>query len=277
MRRSAHRDRYALAVTEPSESPVEPSSAPSAEPWVLDLDGVIWLGNEPIPGAADAVKRLQASGSEVLFVTNMSRLTEAEQEAKLAGHGIDATGSVVTSAMAAGQLINPGERVLVIGGPGIDEAIEKQGGTVVEHHPADAVIVGIDPTFSYEELGRAMTAVRGGARLIGTNHDPTYPTAEGLKPGGGAIVAAIAYAAEIEPVFAGKPNVAAADLVRARLGDRGLMVGDRPDSDGEFATALGYDFGLVLSGVTKAENLPVEPTPAVVADDLASLVTTRLG
>ncbi len=246
------------------------------EPWVLDLDGVIWLGNEPIPGASEAVARLTAAGASVLFVTNMSRLTEAEQEKKLAGHGIDASGAVVTSAMAAGQLVEPGHRVVVVGGPGIDEAVERRGGTVVPHGPADAVIVGIDPTFDYDELGRAMTAVRGGARLIGTNHDPTYPTAEGLKPGGGAIVAAIAAAAETEPIFAGKPHAAAADLVRARLGDRGLMVGDRPDSDGLFAKELGYDFGLVLSGVTGADDLPVEPSPAVVAEDLATLVSVRL-
>jgi 4-nitrophenyl phosphatase len=247
------------------------------EPWVLDLDGVIWLGNEPIPGAADAVARLQQAGSEVLFVTNMSRLTEGEQEAKLASHGIDATGSVVTSAMAAGALVAEGERVLVVGGHGIDEAVIKRGGVVVDAAPADAVIVGIDPAFDYDELWRAMTAVRGGARLIGTNHDPTYPTSEGLKPGGGAIVAAIAAASETEPVFAGKPNAPAADVVRARLGDSGLMVGDRPDSDGLFATALGYDFGLVLSGVTSRADLPVEPTPVVVADDLAALVAERLG
>lgn len=247
------------------------------EPWVLDLDGVIWLGNEPIPGAADAVERLQSAGAEVLFVTNMSRLTEAEQEAKLASHGIDASGAVLTSAMAAGGAVESGDRVVVVGGPGIDEAVEKRGGRVVRSGPAELVIVGIDPSFDYDELGRAMLAVRGGARLVGTNHDPTYPTAEGLKPGGGAIVAAIAAAAEVEPVFAGKPHATAADLVRARLGDRGLMVGDRPDSDGMFAVELGYDFGLVLSGVTSTEDLPVEPTPAVVADDLASLVSTRLG
>ncbi len=246
------------------------------EPWVVDLDGVIWLGSEPIPGAAEAVKRLQAHGAEVLFVTNMSRLTEAEQEAKLAAHGIDATGSVVTSAMAAGRMIEPGERVLVVGGPGIDEAVARRGGTVVERAPADAVIAGIEPSFDYDDLGRAMTAVRAGARLIGTNHDPTYPTADGLRPGGGAIVAAIAAAAETEPIFAGKPHAGAVTLVRDRLGDRGLMVGDRPDSDGLFATALGYEFGLVLSGVTKRDDLPVEPTPAVVAEDLASLVSTRL-
>lgn len=247
------------------------------EPWVLDLDGVIWLGSEPIPGAADAVSRLQAEGAEVLFVTNMSRLTEAEQEAKLATHGIDATGSVVTSAMAAGRFVEPGDRAVVVGGPGIGEAVEKRGGRVVDGGPADVVIVGIDPSFDYDELGRAMLAVRGGARLVGTNHDPTYPTAEGLKPGGGSIVAAIAAAAEVEPVFAGKPHATAAQLVRDRLGSTGLMVGDRPDSDGLFAAALGYDFGLVLSGVTSAGDLPVEPDPAVVADDLASLVTARLG
>lgn len=249
---------------------------PVIEPWVLDLDGVIWLGNEPIPGAADAVKLLQDAGAPVLFVTNMSRLTEAEQEKKLASHGINAIGSVITSAMAAGHYVEAGDRVVIIGGQGINEAVEKQGGTVVENGPAEVVIVGIEPGFNYDELGRAMTAVRGGARLIGTNHDPTYPTSEGLKPGGGSIVAAIAYAAETEPVYGGKPNAGAADLVRAKLGDQGLMVGDRPDSDGLFATALGYDFGLVLSGVTSAEDLPVEPNPAIVSDDLFSMVKTRL-
>ena len=254
--------------------PIDSSSATSK--WVLDLDGVIWIGAAPIPGAADAVGRLQASGAEVLFVTNLSRLTEAEQEAKLAGHGIEAGGAVITSAMAAGSLVEPGDRVLVVGGPGIDEAAEKRGGRVVASDPADIVIVGLDPAFDYDELGRAMTAVRGGARLVGTNHDPTYPTEDGLKPGGGAIVAAIAAAAETEPVFAGKPNGAAAELVRARLGDDGLMVGDRPDSDGEFATALGYEFGLVLSGVTHREHLPVSPRPAHVADDLAALVDALL-
>lgn len=247
------------------------------EPWVLDLDGVIWLGNEPIPGAADAVATLQSAGAEVLFVTNMSRLTEAEQEAKLAAHGIDATGAVLTSAMAAGRAVEPGDRVVVVGGPGIDEAVEKRGGRVVERGPAELVIVGIDPSFDYDELGRAMLAVRDGARLIGTNHDPTLPTAEGLRPGGGAIVAAIATAAEVDPEYAGKPHATAAALVRDRLGDRGLMVGDRPDSDGLFAVELGYDFALVLSGVTSNDDLPVEPTPAMVANDLATLVSTRLG
>lgn len=246
-------------------------------PWVLDLDGVIWIGNDPIAGAADAVGRLQASGAEVLFVTNMSALTVAEQEAKLAGHGIDAVGSVVTSALAGAELVEPGEKVLVIGGHGIDEAVQLRGATVVDSGPADAVVIGMAPDFGYDDLWRAMTAVRGGARLIGTNHDPTYPTPEGLKPGGGTIVEAVAYCSEVTAVYAGKPKAPVANLVRKRLGSEGIMVGDRPDSDGLFARELGYQFALVLTGVVSREDLPVEPTPDMVADSLAALVDLRLG
>ena len=245
-------------------------------PWVLDLDGVIWIGSDPIAGAADAVARLQAAGIEVLFVTNMSALTVADQEAKLASHGIDATGAVVTSAMAAAELVHPGESALVIGGPGINEAVETRGATVVDGAAADAVVVGMEPNITYDDMWRAMTAVRDGARLIGTNHDPTYPTPEGLKPGGGTIVEAIAYASEVRPTYAGKPRQPVADLVRKRLGETGIMVGDRPDSDGLFAQELGYDFALVLTGVVSRDDLPVEPAPKLVADSLAALVDERL-
>lgn len=225
-----------------------------------------------MPGAAEAVERLRRSGAAMVFVTNMSALTVAQQEAKLAACGIDATGSVITSATAAGQLIEPGERVLVVGGPGIDEAVELAGAEVCTSGPADAVVVGMDPGFDYDTLTRAMRAVRGGARLIGTNHDPSYPTERGLEPGGGSLLAAVAAAAEAVPVMAGKPNRPIVDCVRGRIGDSGVVVGDRPDSDGMFAQALGYEFALVLSGVTGPDDLPVSPEPQYCAPDLASLV-----
>lgn len=244
--------------------------------WVLDLDGVIWIGDAPIAGAADAVARLQHAGESVVFVTNMSKLTVADQEAKLGRHGIDAAGAVVTSAMAAGRCVVAGERVVVVGGPGIVEAVESRGATVVDSETADAVVVGFQPGFDYDELTRAMLPVRNGARLIGTNHDPTYPTPEGIRPGGGAIVAAIAYAAETEATMAGKPNEAQAECVRDLIGPTGIVVGDRPDSDGLFAVRLGYEFGLVLSGVTSEADLPVEPAPDIIADDLAAMVAARL-
>lgn len=210
----------------------------------------------------------------MVFVTNMSRLTVAEQEAKLARAGIRGEGRVVTSAMAAGSLVEAGERVLVIGGPGIVEAVEANGGTVVDDGPADAVVVGLHPDFVYADAGRAMRAVRSGARFIATNHDPTYPTPDGLEAGGGAIVAMVAHAAETEPVYAGKPHDAVVRLVRDRLGDTGVVVGDRADSDGRFARALGYEFALVLSGVTDRDDLPVDPAPDHVHADLAEVVRT---
>ncbi len=234
------------------------------------------MGRTPVPGAAEAVERLRRSGASLVFVTNMSALTVAEQEARLAACGIDATGLVVTSATAAGRLVHTGERVLVVGGPGIVEAVEAAGAEVCESEAVDAVIVGIDPGFDYDVLGRAMRAVRAGARLIGTNHDPSYPTESRLEPGGGAVLAAVATAAETVPTMAGKPNDPVVGCVRDRIGGTGVVVGDRPDSDGCFARALGYEFALVLSGVTGADDLPVSPEPQYCAPDLATLVD-RMG
>ena len=156
--------------------------------------------------------------------------------------------------------------------------VPNPSGTLAATEPAvDAVVVGMDPSFDYAACGRAMRAVRAGARLIGTNHDPTYPTPARLEAGGGAILAAVAAAAETEPILAGKPNDATVSCVRERLGDGpGMVIGDRPDSDGLLAEALGFGFALVLSGVTSPEELPVHPPPTVVAPDLAGVVDALL-
>jgi 4-nitrophenyl phosphatase len=241
--------------------------------WLLDLDGVVWLSGVPVPGSVDAIARLRAAGERVVFVTNNSSARVGDQEARLAAIGIPAVGDVLTSAMAAAALLEPGTSALVAGGPGIDEALEARGVTPVREGPADAVLVGFHRDFDYERLRIAAGAVRAGARLIGTNDDATYPTPEGEIPGGGAILAAVAYASSVEPVVAGKPNVAMADALRALVGDGPhVMVGDRPSTDGLFARRLGATFGLVLSGVTTRGELPVEPAPDVVGADLADVV-----
>jgi 4-nitrophenyl phosphatase len=242
--------------------------------WVFDLDGVIWRGSRPIPGAAEAVAELIARGDDVLFVTNMSGNPVAVVEEKLAALGIDAAGRVVTSAMAAVQLVQPGERVVACAGVGVVEALERRGAAVVPGGPADAVIVGYHREFDYERMAIAMRAVRGGARLIGTNDDATYPVDDGLLPGNGALLAAVATASGVTPIVAGKPHAPMAAFVRDRIGPVGVMVGDRPDTDGGFARALDYRFALVLSGVTRREDLPVEPDPDVVAADVAEVVRT---
>ncbi len=242
--------------------------------WALDLDGVLWTGTIPIPGSAAAVSRLIALGHEVAFVTNNSFATVAEQEAKLVSMGIDAPGRFMSSAMAGALLVEPGERVMVLGGPGIREAVVARGATLVSEGPADALLVGLDWDLSYDRLRTATQAVDGGARFIATNTDPTYPTEFGFYPGAGAIVAAVATATGVRPVVAGKPEQPAARLVRDRFGTEGVMVGDRPETDGAFAEALGYRFALVLTGVVGRSDLPVDPVPEFVGDDLAAVVAT---
>lgn len=251
--------------------------------WALDLDGVIWSGTDPIPGSAEAVVGLRSAGHSVVFVTNNSFATIGQQEAKLASFGIDAADSVITSSQAAASLMTPGERAVVLGGPGVVEALDARGVDVVDHHGLsdgehaiaaaniDAVVVGLDWDLDYHRLSVAVQAVLAGARLVATNIDPTYPSERGLLPGAGAFVAAVAEATGSTPVVAGKPEAAAAAMVRARFGSHGVMVGDRPETDGAFAVALGYDFGLVLSGVTTSPD-GVVPTPQMVAPDLATLV-----
>jgi 4-nitrophenyl phosphatase len=242
--------------------------------WVLDLDGVVWLAETPIPGAADAVRRLRAAGERVVFVTNNSHPTETEYVVKLEQHGIDARGAVISSAMAAASLIAPGERVLVFGGQGVVEALDKRGAIVIEEGQPDVVVVGFHRDFNYERMRIAATAVRAGARLVATNDDATYPTPEGLIPGAGAILAGIERAAGVRAIVAGKPYEPMANIVRERLGDGdGIVVGDRPDTDGKLADRLGYRFALVLTGVITAEQVAsVDPKPDEVAADLATLV-----
>lgn len=154
-------------------------------PWALDLDGVIWLGDAPVPGSADAVARLVAHGEEVVFVTNNSSQPVAEVEAKLVAHGIDAAGAVLTSAMAAATLVAPGEVALVCAGPGVEEALVARGATTVREGDADVVVVGFHRDFDYGRMEAASTAVRRGARLVATNDDATYPTERGPVPGRG--------------------------------------------------------------------------------------------
>ncbi len=136
---------------------------------LCDLDGVVWLAHQPIAGSVDAVVRMRASGHRVLFVTNNSASTIADQEQALQQIGIPASGDVVSSSMAAARLLQRGERVLVTGGPGIVEAVERQGAIAVRNTgaeisgPVDAVVVGLHRDFDYPRLAVAATAVRAGA------------------------------------------------------------------------------------------------------------------
>jgi 4-nitrophenyl phosphatase len=244
--------------------------------------------HQPIAGSVHAIESLRQAGHRVLFVTNNSYSVVSDQENALAKIGIDARNDVITSSQAAGSLLRKGERVLLGGGPGAVEAIRSAGAILagrsddhlnIESVTAemrsetdqsfDVVMVGYHPTFDYRGLTRLSHAVRGGARLIATNDDATYPTPHGLIPGGGSILAAVVAASGVEPIVAGKPYEPIADLVRRVLGITDLsdawMVGDRPSTDGLFAQTVGCKFAQVLTGISSADkssdtalNLPIE-------------------
>jgi 4-nitrophenyl phosphatase len=247
-------------------------------PLLCDLDGVVWLSHEAIPGSVDAIARVREAGHRVLFVTNNSSARVEVQEAALASIGIPAVGDVLTSAMAAALLMQPGQRALVCGGEGLVQALEARGVEVCADDEVDAivdaVVVGWHRTFDYDGLTRAARAVQRGARLIGTNDDATYPTPDGPIPGGGAILAAVQTACGLEPVIAGKPYEPMAALVRAAVGEAGaaaaVMVGDRPSTDGRFAVTLGCRYAHVWSGVTPRGS-EVVPVPDLSVADLAAV------
>lgn len=244
--------------------------------WALDLDGVIWRGDVLLSGADEAVARLRGVGQRVVFVTNNSYHRAGATVDKLTALGVPAVADdVLTSAQAAASMLEADSTALVCAGPGVEEALVAAGVLIVDLAPdtaPDAVVVGWHPEFDYEGLTRAVTAVLGGARLLATNDDATYPMASGLTPGGGALAAAVAYASGVEPEVAGKPHEPMVSLTRRRAGTVEMMVGDRPSTDGRFARRLGARFGLVLSGVTTEADLPGDPAADIVAADLAALV-----
>lgn len=255
---------------------------------LCDLDGVVWLAHEPIEGSVEAVARIRASGRRVMFVTNNSAATTAEHEEALEQVGVPAKGEVISSAMAAASMLSKGQRVLVTGGPGVVEAVERRGATAVLNNGVeldasfDAVVVGLHRDFDYWRLAVAAAEVRSGARLIGTNGDTTFPTPGGLAPGGGAILAAVEAASGTHPDIAGKPHEPMAALVRTLLASPGqpfdprsaLVVGDRPETDGLFATLLESIFVLVRTGVTTPGE-QVDPTVQIDLDlpNLAALAS----
>jgi 4-nitrophenyl phosphatase len=242
--------------------------------WLLDLDGVVWLTGHPLPGAPEAIERLRKGGERVGFFPHNSGPRLADHAAQLAAAGVEASpDELLTSAQAAALLLEAGSKAAVVGGPGIDEALAERGVTVVgANEQPDAVVVGRTTSFTYDSLAAASSAIALGARFVATNSDATLPTPEGPVPGAGAIVAFLAAASGRQPEVAGKPHQASVDLVARRVGPVDVVVGDRPETDGAFAVALGSRFALVLSGVTKESDLPVSPQPDVVVADLATAV-----
>ncbi len=243
----------------------------------LDIDGVLMRGAAAIPGAAAALEDLRARGLPVAFVTNNARRTPEEIAGWLGAAGMPAEAdAVVTSALAAAALLEPGTRCLVIGMAGLRCALEARGCTLVrEPGETDAVVVGLDEDLTYDALRRATLALAQGAHFVGTNADVTLPVQGGVAwPGNGAILAALTAATGREPLIAGKPRRPLFDAAARRLGaEPRLFVGDRVETDIAGAAAAGWDTALVLTGVsTRADAETAEPPPDHVLADLRGLL-----
>ena len=242
---------------------------------IFDLDGVLYRGEEPVPGAGAALTKLAEAGFEMVFVTNNSTRTPEETAGKiygLTGFAAEAT-QVVSSGQAAASMLTAEEGpVLLLGAAGVEPALAERGfGITSEWREAASVIVGLDPGLSYPRLTAAVMAVANGARFLATNIDATYPTPEGLWPGAGALVAAVEAATGVEPEVAGKPHDPMRRLLRQRLAPgESMVIGDRPETDLVLGNTEGWTTVLVLTGVTTRESA-VTPEPDHVLNSVAEL------
>ena len=249
------------------------------EAVILDMDGVIWRGAEPIGDLPTIFARLANRGWKVVLATNNATRTASQYVDRLHHFGVSVEPQqIINSSMVASQYLfdrfPQGGPVYVIGEAGLIEPLEKSGFYQSEEHVL-AVIVGMDRYLTYDKLRRATLLIRASAPFIATNSDRTFPTPEGLVPGAGAILAALETACYQSPIVVGKPSPAMYQIALKRLcldPSEILVVGDRPETDIAGAQSIGCHTALVLSGVTVLEEAHAwQPAPDLIIADLDSI------
>jgi HAD superfamily hydrolase (TIGR01450 family) len=267
---------------------------------LVDLDGVVYRGTEPVPGVAAVLADRAARGDDVVYVTNNSMHYRADYVTRLAAMGAPITPeTVVSSARATALHIANHEpaihRVLVMGASGLERELRDVGLDVVTvGHAAtrmhqegiggwaaagapDAVVTGLDPNLTYLRLTAAADCIRAGARFIATNRDPIYPTERGLQPGAGTVAAALEYTTGVVPLSIGKPEPHLLELAAEAVGrtaGEAIMIGDGIGTDLAAARAVGARCIFMLTGVTtrdQVEALPPGEQPTALAEDAAEL------
>jgi glycerol-1-phosphatase len=251
--------------------------------FILDLDGCVWVGEEPTPRAVEAIAELREHGKAVAYATNDPRGATEDYVTRLWKVGIRASvQDVVTVGGAVQHLLaetRSGRTAFVVGTDALrrhvtDAGLRVLNGTDLASR-AEVVVVGGTEDLVYNDLRFASLAVRRGADFLATARDPTYPQPDGLWPGTGAILAAIEVASgrRAETVGKPEPQLLLTALDRLDGGAKTLVVGDRVDTDLGAAAAAGLDAALVLSGGTERQALNgVEPEPVAVTETLADLV-----
>lgn len=260
---------------------------------IFDLDGVLYRGEEPMPGAVETVRRVRDSGRRVIYATNNSSRTRADYVVRLRAFGLNADlDDVVTSAFATARyLIEKGLRpkdALIVGAPGFRAELFESDAIAGEHEvrpfseaddrtPADIVLVGKDDTFDYHKLAAGQRALLAGAPFIAANKDARYPVEGRLLPGAGSIVAALEAASGRVAVCVGKPEPFMFEEALRRAGARGeeaLVVGDSLDTDVLAARRIGATSVLILTGVTTEASVAAAgaAAPDHVIDRLEALL-----
>jgi len=261
---------------------------------LIDLDGVVWIGSEPVPGSVEALQALQEAGKRIVFVTNNpGRLPEAYAE-RLRGLGVEVTPEQIVTAgivvaRLAGEAAGEGGSAFVLGAAALKEMVAATGVRLLEGEEAeraDVVVVSGHKGFDYGELRTAKFVLDHGARLFATSHDPTMPFPGGELPGTGAVLAAVEVASGKQATIAGKPerhlfemaievvcSFWSQDSHKEQTKPHLAMVGDRISSDIDGGRAAGLETVLVLSGTTsRAEAEGADPAPDHVVDNLAALL-----
>jgi HAD superfamily hydrolase (TIGR01450 family) len=264
--------------------------------FLIDLDGVVWIGREPVPGSPEMLAALIAAGKRVVFVTNNPAKFPAAYAERLRGFGVEVEESqIVTAGMVAATLAReaagPDGSAFVASRATLKEMVAAAGVTVLEGEAgreASVVVVSGHPNFDYAELRTAKWALDAGAALIGTSRDPTMPMPGGEWPGTGAILAAVETASGRVAEIAGKPERHLFEIALAALDLRGsksthdvekeprkprvAMVGDRLSSDIEGGRRAGLATILVRSGTDSEDAADAKIHPDHVVDDLAALL-----
>ena len=252
---------------------------------ILDLDGCVWVGDKPTPGAAEAVAELRRAGRQVAFLTNNSRSSPEDYVRQLWALGIQASlEEIVTSGAAVQYMLAGRERrnAFVIGSAALFRHVAEAGHRIVNGtggaSSAEVVVVAGHESFDYDQLRDATQAVLAGAEMIAADRDRIFPQEDGMWPGSGAIVAALEYATGQTAHAVGKPRPEIFRTALDRLGDgRTLVIGDRLDADLQGAAAAGLDAAIVLTGVASREDAQAasDPAPIAVAENLHALVVSQ--
>jgi len=246
---------------------------------IIDMDGVLYRGDRPMPGAKEFIRLLQQQSTPFVLLTNNSTRTARQCVAKLQRMGIEVEeNAILTSGQAAAiyleKVAPPGAKVYLIGEEGLRLEVARRGFTIAEEDVA-FVVVGMDRQLTYEKLKKATLAIRRGARFIGTNPDKTFPSPEGIIPGAGAILAALEASTGVKPLIVGKPQQAIFELALERMDaarDRTAVVGDRLDTDIIGGIEAGLTTILLLSGIARSQDVERSSVkPDLVFSDMQEL------